>query len=386
MQNSDQQFTPSQTTAKRTRLVWLDALRGIAVLGILYLNMAFFINFEFGYVSPHPEKFGESLLSSINQLFMEGRFRSLFIMLFGIGLYLQLNKSNKEGDSAQKTLRVRLKILLWFGVFHGACLWAGDILLSYAAAGLVIINSINLPVKEQLKKGIKYCVLGTGVMLAILMLEPLYVVNFNSVEYQEYLADFSHTFFATRAQNFFYFLLMLFMLAISFLWYTAGMCLLAIAAYRQNIFTKKLTIKQRGLLWSGTAFLSAFSWLFAESSQPLLFSLAEVVNWWAAFFMAVIIARLVVKLANKQQLIWRLFTHVGRLSLSVYISQTVFMLIVAHYFGEYIVRHFTLSDYFLLATGFNLFTLIVASVYRQFFHQGPLEWLWHKMVTSQLIK
>jgi len=137
---------------EKERIQILDILRGIAILGILMVNMPMF-NSPFAARLAGFKLF-TSLPNQISDLFIrfffEGKFYSLFSILFGIGFYLFLQKSVEQGKSVIPTFRWRLFFLLIFGVLHITLLWYGDILFFYALFGFTLILF-----KKKSTKGLK---------------------------------------------------------------------------------------------------------------------------------------------------------------------------------------------------------------------------------------
>ena len=119
----------------------LDFLRGIALLGILLVNMAYFnapflaqISTDFALWDDLPN----TVFKWINWLFLEGKFYPMFSMLFGLGFYFFLKKADNSLDPVVFTYRIRLMYLLFFGILHVGLLWNGDILILYALSGFVM--------------------------------------------------------------------------------------------------------------------------------------------------------------------------------------------------------------------------------------------------------
>jgi uncharacterized protein len=127
-------------TRESERIDTLDILRGLGVLGILAVNAASFAFPLEAYYNPlnAPAPFGglSAEIWRIVHVFFEQKFVTLFSMLFGISLYLV----GGERDDAERSrlLRWRLFWLALIGVGHGAAVWYGDILLTYAVAGFVV--------------------------------------------------------------------------------------------------------------------------------------------------------------------------------------------------------------------------------------------------------
>jgi len=135
--------TPTATPladAGKTRIVALDLIRGVAVLGILAVNAD-------GFAAPMPASLnplawpfpneGLTALSFwlMDTLFHE-KFVSVFSMLFGVSLFLV---GGERGDRTRgRVLARRLAVLFGFGMLHGFGLWWGDILSLYAATGALM--------------------------------------------------------------------------------------------------------------------------------------------------------------------------------------------------------------------------------------------------------
>jgi uncharacterized protein len=144
-------------THERERIPVLDALRGIALFGILMVNMRFFKSLSTVEILPASSSIASPLdraaFFAIEWLFM-GKFYSIFAFLFGLGLALQMGRLETRGLSATPILVRRLLVLLFIGLAHALFIWAGDVLFFYALAGLVLILLRNLRTRELLIWGI----------------------------------------------------------------------------------------------------------------------------------------------------------------------------------------------------------------------------------------
>ncbi|MCB9182391.1 MAG: DUF418 domain-containing protein [Flavobacteriales bacterium] len=125
----------SAPTTQRTEL--LDALRGFALFGVVWSNYAVFSYWLF---MPHDAQVGlsgsflDAPLEAFHTMLIDGKFYSIFSMLFGIGFGFFLGKGS---DGLWRFYR-RMLILLVIGWLHLRYLWAGDILFLYAVLGLVL--------------------------------------------------------------------------------------------------------------------------------------------------------------------------------------------------------------------------------------------------------
>jgi uncharacterized protein len=128
------------------RLRVLDALRGVALLGILMMNIPGFAM---------PDYFSESFKSdpkSINfwlnafiTVFFEGKMRALFGMVFGAGVLLFVAKKEQTGKPVTGLFYRRMIWLVLFGLIHAhLILWIGDILYLYGVCGMLVYLCRNV--------------------------------------------------------------------------------------------------------------------------------------------------------------------------------------------------------------------------------------------------
>jgi uncharacterized protein len=138
--------------SQQERITILDSLRGIAILGILLMNIP-------GFALPDPVIDDPSVLgeSGANfktwyfiDWFMEGSQRALFSMLFGAGIILFISRQEKKTDGlwpADYFFRRQLWLLV-FGLFNAfILLWFWDILFHYACIGMIAFAFRRLSAK-----------------------------------------------------------------------------------------------------------------------------------------------------------------------------------------------------------------------------------------------
>ena len=116
----------------------LDVLRGIAVGGILFANVLVFFGIIFmpqELAAALPTAEADRTAAFLERVFVEGKFYSVFSLLFGIGFGVQLARG---GDAALPRFKRRLRILLAIGAVHAFLIWAGDILMLYALLGMTM--------------------------------------------------------------------------------------------------------------------------------------------------------------------------------------------------------------------------------------------------------
>jgi uncharacterized protein len=134
---------------EKSRIDAVDILRGVAVLGILLINIV-------GFGLPDPAYFDPSLSGGstgwdlriffINSILFEGAMRGMFSMLFGAGIILFMQKKEEEG-AGLKLAGIwyrRLILLIIFGMIHAYLfVWPSEILFAYGMIGLLLFPFRN---------------------------------------------------------------------------------------------------------------------------------------------------------------------------------------------------------------------------------------------------
>ncbi|MGR4862518.1 DUF418 domain-containing protein [Caulobacter sp. LARHSG274] len=140
----------------KDRIVLLDSLRGLAILGILLCNIPLAAVIENVAMSltlwPLGQKPASVAVWLVTQVFFQQKFYTLFGMLFGASILLV---GGEGGDRDRTTILVRrLVSLLVIGLIHGFLIWQGDVLTYYALVGLVAMWARSWPAGRLLKAGI----------------------------------------------------------------------------------------------------------------------------------------------------------------------------------------------------------------------------------------
>jgi uncharacterized protein len=163
--------TPDQPVRGADRLVSLDFIRGIAVLGILFANITAFGQPYMAYFWPEalaePATAGDKNVWLFQTIFIDHKFRGLFSLLFGAGVYLFMERAWARGRSRWLQFR-RLGWLLGFGLLHYFLIWRGDILAAYAVAGMLALPTLKWSAKRQLTVGLVAYALGFLLMAALM--------------------------------------------------------------------------------------------------------------------------------------------------------------------------------------------------------------------------
>jgi uncharacterized protein len=144
----------------------MDVLRGFAILGIFIANLHYMSMY-------HPEKQGaffskfDDTVEYLQSLLIEGKFYSIFSILFGWGVSMQMSKVRAAGMSGTRFTKRRLGFMFLLGFLHALFLWTGDIVAFYAAIGFILLYFQNKSNRRILR----------WAMALILLPIPLYMMK-----------------------------------------------------------------------------------------------------------------------------------------------------------------------------------------------------------------
>ncbi|WP_233007014.1 DUF418 domain-containing protein [Rheinheimera faecalis] len=348
------------------RVHQMDALRGVAVLMILLVNI-----FAFGYPLEVSEQAGlsdsMSLLSQLQhqlyELLIHGKLISLLTLLFGASLYLLWQQSH----GAETKLKARMSALLLIGFCHCVFVWSGDVLLMYAsvASGLLWQRVQHWTPEHQLRYAKHYLTAGLVLPTLVWLLpsgqteEPADTAKLIALYTGPYSDQVWH-------QLKYVGLVALDLLFISYWWF-GGMMLLAIWAIQsdwqqllKNHFVTLLLIAfgcgLLPMLWTGFA-----------ATDPTLHPLHMISD----LCFALIYIRLFIFVIPLFPAFLELLRRCGRCSLSLYLWQSVTMVLL---FRWVYPELFGLLDRPSLTTiAFILITLQLLCVH-YFYKAGQLWW------------
>lgn len=123
------------------RLTQVDALRGLALFGILVVNITAFASVYYGRGVTDPAFTGLAgrLVEGLTSFVFETKFYLLFSFLFGYSFTLQLRSAGRAGQALVPRI-ARRQIGLWLiGLAHAVLLFHGDILTTYAVLGCFLL-------------------------------------------------------------------------------------------------------------------------------------------------------------------------------------------------------------------------------------------------------
>jgi uncharacterized protein len=160
-------MTPIGPVAQNQRINALDALRGLALLGILPANVLVFglyIAAENDPTVAGGPATGWNLASwALFRILIAGKMRALFSMVFGASaILLTARVEERSGESGADIYYRRNLWLLGFGLAHAFLLFWGDILYPYAVCALILFPFRKLPAKKLILIGALFIAFKTG--------------------------------------------------------------------------------------------------------------------------------------------------------------------------------------------------------------------------------
>lgn len=134
--------------ANPERIGLLDALRGLSVLFIFVANAVYFSGLPF---IPPTQQWAwatlptDEILMMITFTAVDGKFYTIFSLLFAIGCAIQYQRAMKKGMAFRPFFHRRMSWLLVIGLIHLCLIWLGDILTLYAILGFALLWFIDVP-------------------------------------------------------------------------------------------------------------------------------------------------------------------------------------------------------------------------------------------------
>ena len=392
----------------------IDAVRGMAVLGILLMNIVGMGMPTFAYVNPsYWGGFHGADLAvwAVNNVLTDGKMRALFTMLFGASTVLIADRATGQRPGPIATHYGRMFWLLLFGMAHAYLLWWGDILVAYAIAGLVIFPFRKL--NPMLLIGIGLVILAGLIAKDLIDAGQMEVLRAAatapgasaaaikawqdaSVAVQApadlaaaEIAGFRGTFMsALHARAYVAMLMQLVIDPTDAIPEAIGQMLIGMALFRLGFFTLRWSSRAyAGVVAFGylvAAPLTAWlAWMIWQSGfEPLVLHRLEV--WQAASRPFIALAHasvllLIIRSGALTVLVNRL-TAAGRMAFSNYLITSIITTLVFCGFGLGLYGQLSRFQQLAVVAAVWVFILAWSRPWLERFHYGPFEWLWRTLV------
>jgi uncharacterized protein len=385
------------------RIQTLDILRGVAVLGILLVNMGSYSrpgDFPVQQVWPGP---ADRAVTWLTVFLAEGKFVTLFSLLFGVGMAVQMERAEARGARFVPLYARRLLVLLLFGVAHALLLWDGDILHSYALCGFVLLLFFRRRSPKTLLISALVC--WTPLVLLYVVVTGLSVyhhfdpqsasdfLSVNTAEDQKEVAEALRVYtqgtmgemVKLRAEKLSWgWLAAPFMLDLLLLGLYIGRrgILQDVAAH--ETFLRK--VRWRGF-WLGLTgnLLCAFGGSFAPSPVSVRQSVGALVGLLAAPILSCCYAATLALLAQAEVWQQRLapLAAVGQMALTNYLLQSLICTTIFYGYGLKLYGRVGPAYGLLLTLAIYAAQVWWSGWWLRRFRFGPMEWLWRSLTYGQ---
>lgn len=380
-------------TGVNERIISIDVMRGFALLGIFVVNMLFFHS-PYIYINPYtwfqnPSDFETFKMIDI---FVQGSVYPLFSMLFGYGLAMQFLKSTANGGPFAKFAVRRLTILLIIGCIHAFLIWAGDILITYALAGFVLILMIRLKPIWLLLISIFLFLIPNGLLYGLVylgsLLEPNATIIYTGIQEIEasivaYGQGSWGDIFSQRLADWLY-MSGNGLIVISMLFTIVPFLLLGAAAAKWKLIERARELK---VYWMITVLVmliagTVIKWL-PYLLEANLFTMG-IQDTFGGPLQAIAYAGIIalvcsIPFAAK---ILSPISKVGRMSMTTYLMQSIIATTIFYAYGFGLYGKIDLSTGTWMAIGIYAFQVVFAEIWFTKFKQGPVELLWRKLTYS----
>ena len=399
-------FTP---TDPKQRVEILDILRGFALLGIIFNNMQYLSGYAFTPFDTLKQiidfQFNENVYHLLD-IIITAKFYTLFSFLFATGFYIQLSRHKEESIDFLKIYRWRLFILLLIGAVHGL-IWFGDILLSYAIMGFILILFRNVKSKNLLRWSICILLLPSLIDLALLPFFqtsatisfnttiPVVHVNYPDITPEAVINTYQNGSLAEIFLLNFHNLIWLNMghIPSGQIFTLLGIFLLGYYLASADFFTEKskpITLLIISLLIGLLATLSArilggslYRW--PPTLPNILFKFLLLIGQISLCISYITIIYKIVQTSRGKRIL-KYLIPMGRMALSNYLLQTILMIVIFYNFGFNLFGRIGLIQTMGIAILILVIQIIFSNIWLKNFRFGPFEWLWRSLTYKKWIK
>ena len=407
------------------RFVSIDVLRGVAVLGILVMNIYAFAMPFIAYTNPlalggtEPHNMGTWFFTHI---LFDQKFLSIFAMLFGAGLVVMSTRAESRGTQFGRIYYRRQFWLLLIGAIHGYFIWMGDILFLYAAIGmlvylfrnrrprtLIIVAVLLLPVALLLNFGMgKHF---ESVIVEVAKIEELQASGTELGDKQKKMLEgweAQRKFMAPTAEDVqididvhrgsypeivehrvpTVLMMQVFVTLFFGIWRVGALMMIGMAMMKLGVFSGERSVSfYRKMMLAGYLIglpLTIFSAsdLYAHQFNSLyVMRVGGIANYWGSLIVAfghIGLVMLLVKTGALQRLMAR-FAAVGRMALTNYLMHSVILTTVFYGYGFGLygsIPRFWQMGFVVAVIGLQV---MLSPWWLSRYRFGPVEWLWRSL-------
>lgn len=394
------------------RIHSIDVIRGLALFGILVMNIQTYTLFAF--LRPEqvyalhldvPEIYAP--VQFFIHLFFKGQFYTIYSFLFGIGFYLMMHKNRNKGVgnpawNSNKIFRRRLWVLLGFGIVHAFFFWFGDILHKYALMGFTLLYFNKKPISTIIKwiPGLITFVILFQITSTIFSPATTESVAAGQQEMDKIIMEVVNTWQNGSLPE----VMSLQKLGVAMLYFVGAekgmpgfvhyeiMFLLGLIAGRIHFFQHLKTFKTAftrvawqilpfALILKGISCIPVLSQHLLpgdlQKFESLIYSLSEFMA--IPLLTIVYLIFLTIRFSGTPSNFSVWIANTGRMGLTNYLAQTLFCMLVFYGYAGGLAGKLTLLESFIPVFLIYSFQVFYSNMWLKYYSTGPMEGLWRRM-------
>jgi len=404
------------TLAPEARIVTLDIVRGVAVMGILAMNIvAFAMPFQ-AYMNPAAfgsESAADYVSWAFNFVLIDGKMRGLFSFLFGASMLLVIERAGAAGGSPASVHYRRMAWLLIFGLLHFYFIWFGDILAGYAQVGMIAYLFHRLTPRTLLRWGVGLVIVqalifaglaGATFYLQQAVAQPGAPADLIQ-QWQQLNGQFgvpTEQALATKMSMFHGSYLPIvehrlgkwfepFQATLMFGWETLAYFLFGMALLKTGFFRGEWDpARYRRLLLIGYGIgipvYLALAWLLYSDGFTLPMVLACAMAATTPFrpLMVIATASLIILLTRRGGRLAERIAAAGRAAFTNYLGTSILLTTLFYGYGLGLYGSFSRIELWLVVIAMWALMLLWSKPWLERFRYGPMEWLWRSLARGRM--
>ena len=384
------------------RILSLDILRGIAVLGILIMNIQSFSMPGSAYINPMA--FGDMEGANkwtwiLSHIFADRKFMTIFSILFGAGIILFSERIATKGKQPGGLHYRRTFWLLVLGLIHAYFIWYGDILVTYALCGFLVFPFRKMKPKKLLIIASVFFIIApilslfTGISIPYMSPEEqqnlLLSWQPGEVLIQEEITAMTGSWSEVLNSNMESATFMhTFLFIFENLWRVTALMLTGMAFYKMGILSavKSKGFYRKKVIWGFLIGLpliifGVYQNFEAGFSMEYSFFIGTIFNYFGSLPMAFAYIGLIMLFSQSAAYedLKKRFAAVGRMAFTNYILQSVIGTLIFWGMGFSLFGQVERKYHILIVLAVWLLQLIISPIWLKKYRFGPLEWLWRSL-------
>jgi uncharacterized protein len=388
--------------APSDRILSMDVLRGIAVLGILVMNIQSFSMIQAAYINP--TAFGD--LTGLNQwvwilshVFACEKFMTIFSILFGAGIFLLSGRVESKG---LRTAGIHYRRTFWLiiiALIHAYCFWYGDILFIYGMSALLVYLFRKASPRRLFVAGLIVIAVPSLLYLFFQWSIPYWppealesnVATWRpgpeavAAEVSGYRGGWVRQMDARVPASIFH---QTFLILIWYGWRVVGLMIVGMALFRWGVLSAERTkrfYRLAALIGLGAGLPMVASGVVRNFAENWRMEFSMFAGWqfnyWGSLFVALGYIGLAMLFCRST--VWpglkKLLSDVGRMAFSNYLLQTLICTTLFYGHGFGLFGRVERTGQILIVFAIWIALVLFARMWLKSFRFGPAEWLWRSL-------